>query len=104
MLRLRRRHRQPCDEIAQIEGELKPYFGEDEAGQKLLTIPGIGPHDGRQPRAMAGDAHGFRRGRDFAASLGLEPWQHATGGRLTLLGISKATGICDICRRRTRGQ
>ena len=31
----------------------------------------------------------FRSGRDFAAWLGLVPKQHSTGGRSTLLGISK---------------
>lgn len=31
----------------------------------------------------------FKRGRDFAASLGLTPRQHSTGGRDRLLGISK---------------
>lgn len=36
-----------------------------------------------------GDAKAFRRGRDFAASLGLTPRQHSTGGRDRLLGISK---------------
>lgn len=38
---------------------------------------------------MAGDVHGFRRSRDFAASLDLVPRQRPTGGRATLLGISK---------------
>lgn len=31
----------------------------------------------------------FKSGRDFAAWLGLVPRQHSTGGRSTLLGISK---------------
>ena len=39
--------------------------------------------------AALGDGHGFRRGRDFAVSLGLTPRQHSSGGRATLLGISK---------------
>jgi transposase len=43
LLRLHRRHGQLCEEIAQIEGELKLQLAEDEAGQRLLTIPGIGP-------------------------------------------------------------
>jgi transposase len=36
-----------------------------------------------------GDGKAFRKGRDFAASLGLTPRQHSTGGRDRLLGISK---------------
>lgn len=89
LLRLHRRHGQLCEEIAPIEGELKLQLAEDEAGQRLLTIPGIGPMTASSLLAMAGDVHGFRRGRDFAASLGLVPRQHSTGGRATLLGISK---------------
>ncbi|VXC95985.1 transposase (fragment) [Burkholderia sp. 8Y] len=89
LLRLHRRYGQLCEEIAQIEGELKLQLAEDDPGQRLLTIPGIGPMTASSLLAMAGDVHGFRRGRDFAASLGLVPRQHSTGGRATLLGISK---------------
>ena len=89
LLRLHRRHGQLTDEIAQLEGELKRQLAEDEAGQRLMTIPGIGPMTASSLLAMASDMHGFRRGRDFAASLGLVPRQHSTGGKATLLGISK---------------
>lgn len=36
-----------------------------------------------------GDGKHFKKGRDFAASLGLVPRQHSSGGKNTLLGISK---------------
>jgi transposase len=39
--------------------------------------------------ATVGDASLFNSGRSFAASLGLTPRQHATGGKERLLGISK---------------
>jgi transposase len=89
LLRLHRRYGQLTDEIAQLEGELRRQLAEDEAGQRLLTVPGIGPITASSLLAMAGDMHGFKRGRDFAASLGLVPRQHSTGGRVSLLGISK---------------
>lgn len=89
LLRLHRRYGQLNEEIAQIDGELRGQLAEDEAGQRLLTVPGIGPVTASRLLAMAGDMHGFKRGRDFAASLGLVPRQHSTGGRATLLGISK---------------
>lgn len=40
---------------------------------------------------MAAIGHGaaFRKGREFAAWLGLIPRQHSTGGKPRLLGISK---------------
>ena len=39
--------------------------------------------------ATVGDAKSFKNGRQMAAWLGLVPRQHSTGGKPTLLGISK---------------
>ncbi|MFM0351515.1 transposase [Paraburkholderia sp. RL17-347-BIC-D] len=89
LLRLHRRYDQLSNEIVERETELRRQLAENETGQRLLTISGIGEMSASSLLAMAGDAHGFKYGRDFAASLGLVPRQHSTGGRVTLLGISK---------------
>ena len=39
--------------------------------------------------AAVGDARGFKNGRQLAAWVGLVPRQHSTGGKPTLLGMSK---------------
>jgi len=39
--------------------------------------------------ASIGDARNFKNGRQLAAWLGIVPKQHSTGGKSTLLGISK---------------
>jgi transposase len=39
--------------------------------------------------AAIGNGAAFRKGREFAAWLGLIPRQHSTGGKARLLGISK---------------
>ena len=39
--------------------------------------------------AAIGDISVFKNGRELAAWLGLVPRQHSTGGKSTLLGISK---------------
>jgi transposase len=39
--------------------------------------------------ASIGDAKNFANGRQLAAWLGLVPRQHSSGGKQTLLGISK---------------
>jgi transposase len=39
--------------------------------------------------AAVGDGRQFRRARELAAWLGLTPREHSTGGKTTLLGISK---------------
>jgi transposase len=89
LLRLHERYQQLREEIEALEAQIKRQVAEDDAGQRLLTIPGIGPITASSLLAMTGDARSFRCGRDFAASLGLVPRQHSTGGRANLLGISK---------------
>jgi transposase len=54
-----------------------------------MTLCGVGPLTASALSGALGDGKAFRRGRDFAASLGLTPKQHSTGGRDRLLGISK---------------
>src|SRR3546814_15660291 len=39
--------------------------------------------------ASVGDARSFKSGRELAAWLGLVPRQHSSGGKPTLLGMSK---------------
>ncbi len=54
-----------------------------------MTIPGIGPIGATALIAAVGDGRQFRKARDLAAWLGLVPRQNSTGGKTTLLGISK---------------
>jgi len=55
----------------------------------LAAIPGIGPLTATALVASIGDAKTFHNGRQLAAWLGLVPRQNSTGGKTTLLGISK---------------
>jgi len=89
LLRLHAHIQSLTQEIQAIEAELVAQVKADDAGQRLLSIPGIGPITASALAANAGDASQFRSGRDFAASLGLVPRQYSTGGRANLLGISK---------------
>jgi len=43
--------------------------------------------------AAIGDGAAFRRGRDFAAWVGVVPRQYSTGGKQKLFGISKRGNI-----------
>jgi transposase len=89
LMRLYEQLQQLNREIREIENDLARQLKEDDAGSRLLTIPGIGPITASALAAEAGDASNFRCGRDFAASLGLVPRQYSTGGRQKLLGITK---------------
>ncbi|SAK91815.1 IS110 family transposase [Caballeronia ptereochthonis] len=79
-------------QIAVVEKELSSELAADELGQRLLTIPGIGPITASALAGELGDGRQFASGRDFAAWLGLVPRQRSTGGKTTLLGIGPGTG------------
>lgn len=61
----------------------------DVACRRLRKIPGVGPLVATAMVAAVGNGSAFKRGRDFAAWLGLVPKQHSTGGKAKLLGITK---------------
>ena len=62
---------------------------QNEACQRLLTIPGFGPIVASAFYSIVGNGEAYRRGRDVSAALGLVPRQHSSGGKDRLLGISK---------------
>ena len=55
----------------------------------VAAIPGVGVLTATAAVATIGDAKSFRSGREFAAWIGLVPKQVGSGGKVTLLGISK---------------
>jgi transposase len=77
------------EQIGDIEKELQRQLSDDALGQRLLTIPGVGPITASLLASELGDGKQYRCSRDFAAAVGLVPRQYSTGGRSTLLGISK---------------
>jgi transposase len=89
--------------LAQLQGELRQLqsqideadtligkaAGDHEACRRLMAIPGVGPVTATAVVASIGNGAEFRKGRSFAAWLGLVPEQRSTGGKQKLLGISK---------------
>ena len=75
--------------IQSLEIKLEALCNHNKACQRLLTIPGVGLLTATAMVATIGDISVFKNGRELAAWLGLVPRQHSTGGKLTLLGISK---------------
>ena len=79
-----------CDELVKkYESRIISFAKNDEACKRLQKIPGIGPITATAIVAHAGDATEYKNGRAFAASLGLTPKEHSSGGKRKLLGISK---------------
>jgi len=77
------------EQIDDIDKEISGQLAADELGQRLLSIPGVGPITASVLAAEMGDGKQYGSSRDFAASIGLVPRQHSTGGKANLLGISK---------------
>jgi transposase len=76
-------------QVAALDKEIARRAREDEAARRLMTIPGIGPITATAIVALAPPPETFRRGRDFAAWLGLTPRQRSTGGKTRLGRTSK---------------
>lgn len=77
------------ERIETIELKLKVISEQNEDCKRLLTIPGVGLLTATALIAAIGDISVFKSGRELAAWIGLVPRQHSTGGKPTLLGISK---------------
>lgn len=75
--------------IAELDKEIARRAREDEVARRLMTIPGVGPIAATAIAALAPAAATFKRGRDFAAWLGLTPLQKSTGGKTKLGRTSK---------------
>jgi transposase len=76
-------------QVSELEAQIKTSHRQSEASRKLEKIPGIGPITASALVATVGDAKNFENGRQLAAWMGLVPAQSSSGGKTTLLGISK---------------
>ena len=76
-------------QVKELEEKIQLWHRENAASRKLAEIPGLGPITASAIVATVGDAREFKNGRQLAAWMGLVPKQHSSGGKQTLLGISK---------------
>lgn len=83
--------------VNKLEKQLRAEASQDDAARRMQTMPGIGPVTAMAVVAFAPPVEAFRRGRDFAAWLGLVPKQHSTGGK-PRLGKTSKMGQRDIRR------
>jgi len=80
-------------DIKAVSDEIERISNEDVRCRRLRQIPGFGPLVSTATVAAIGNGAAFRRGRDFAAWLGVVPRQYSTGGKQKLYGISKRGNI-----------
>src|SRR6478736_104325 len=80
-------------DIETVTDEIERISNEDERCRRLRQIPGFGPLVSTATVAAIGNGAAFRRGRDFAAWVGVVRRQYSTGGKPRLFGISKRGNI-----------
>ncbi|MCB8836118.1 IS110 family transposase [Aurantimonas sp. VKM B-3413] len=85
------------ERINALKARIAAMSNEVELSRRLQTMPGIGPITALAVETFAPSMDQFRRGRDFAAWLGLVPRQHSTGGKQKL-GKTSKMGQRDIRR------
>ena len=76
-------------QIESLNTQLEQIASTDPSCVRLQQIPGVGPLVSTAVLSAIGNGAAFKKGREFAAWLGLVPRQWSTGGKPKLLGISK---------------
>ena len=77
------------EKIAVLDAEIARRARANPMIKRLMTIPGVGPIAATALAALAPAPETFRRGRDFAAWIGLTPLQKSSGGKERLGKVSK---------------
>ena len=81
LVELKQELEQLAEHIEQAEMLIQRAAQQSEACQRLDAIPGIGPLTATALIAAIGNGGAFRKGREFAAWVGLVPREHSTGGK-----------------------
>jgi transposase len=75
--------------VAELDPKMRYAANKADLARRAQTMPGVGPVTAPAIETFAPDLATFRRGRDFAAWLGLVPKQHLTGGKARIRKTSK---------------
>jgi transposase len=76
-------------QIAALDKRIQKVHRANPASKRLEAIPGFGVILSTATAATMTDPKAFKRGREFAAWVGLVPRQNSTGGKERLSSISK---------------
>ena len=77
------------DRVLELDREIERLANSNEATKRLQQLRGVGAMVATALVATVGNADQYHKGRQMAASLGLTPKQHSSGGKDRLLGITK---------------
>jgi len=77
------------ERVNRLDREIACRAKEDKIARRLMTVPGVGAVTAVALAALTPPPETFKRGRDFAAWLGLTPLQRSSGGKERLGRTSK---------------
>jgi transposase len=83
--------------VAELDHEINMIAQSDPVAKRLQQLRGVGPMVATALVATVGSVEQFANGRQIAASLGLTPKQHSSGGkdRLYWASVNGAMPICE---------
>lgn len=85
------------DDIHFMDKQIDTLIKHMPACQCLTKLEGVGPISAILLYATLGTGEAFNNGREFSAYIGLTPKQFSSGGKVTIIGISK-----HVANRRLR--
>lgn len=77
------------EDLKFLDDQIKALVKQNHAFHELTAIEGVGPISAVLMFATLGSGEAFRSGREFSAYLGLTPKQYSSGGKTTMVGLSK---------------
>jgi transposase len=80
------------DDIETMTRDIERLTKDHPICSKLMALEGIGPIGALMLYTTLGSGAAFSGGREFAAYLGLAPKQYSSGGKATIVGLSKKIG------------
>jgi transposase len=81
-------------QIDEADAVIRRMASEDEACQRLVEVPDVGSVISTAMISAIANGAASKRGRGFAAWLGLVSGEYSTRGKQKLLGISKRGNCC----------
>ncbi|MCG8668928.1 MAG: IS110 family transposase [Pseudomonadales bacterium] len=77
------------EDIGFLDEQVKALVKQNQACNALTAIEGVGPISAVLLFSTLGSGEAFQSGREFSAYLGLTPKQYSSGGKTTMVGLSK---------------
>lgn len=75
--------------VTAYDRQIRVLASASEPARRLMKVEAIGPQTATALVASMGDPHVFKSGRSYAASLGITPRQHSSGGTERLGQITR---------------